>query len=120
MVVETFPLAPLIGDPVKEDFATIQGTDSGAEPRWENEGGRLRQQQRFVPADSNATVRDLSDASLELVTTVDGAEAILYIYRSGNFARTMVGSFTTLQEYARREYAGAPIHEVYPSTPRVR
>ena len=73
-----------------------------------------------MPADSNATVRDLSDASLELVTTGDGAEAILYIYRSGNFARTMVGSFTTLQEYARREYAGAPIHEVYPSTPRVR
>jgi hypothetical protein len=62
MVVETFPLAPLIGDPVKEDFPTIQGTDSGAEPHSENEGGRLRQQQGFVPADSNATVRDLSDA----------------------------------------------------------
>ena len=120
MVVETLPLAPLIGDPVKEDFPTIQGTDSGAEPRWENEGGRLRQQERFLPADSTATVRDLSDVSLELVTTVDGAEAILYIYRSGNFARTMVAPLPRYQEYARREYAGAPIHEVYPSTPRVR
>ena len=119
MVVEAFRFAPL-GKPAMGDFPTNEARDSVAELRWENEGGRLGQLQQFGAADNDASVRDLSDASLELVTTNDRAEAILYIYRNGNFARTMVGSFTTLQEYARREYAGAPIHEVYPSTPRIR
>ena len=62
----------------------------------------------------------MTGASLELVTNANRVEAILYIYRDGIFARTMVGSFTTLQEYARREYAGSPVHEVYPSAPQVR
>jgi len=119
MVVEAFPFAPL-GKPITGEFPTNQERDSVAEPRWENEGGRLGELQQFGGADNNASVRDLSDASLELVTTPDRAEAILYIYRNGNFARTMMGSSATLQEYARREYAGTPIHEVYPSTPRIR
>ena len=94
--------------------------DSAAESRRKNERGRLEQPKQFAPAGDNASARGLTVASLELVTNADRGEAILYIYRNGNFARTMVGSFATLQAYARREYAGAPIHEVYPSAPWVR
>ena len=32
MVVETFPFAPLVGDPVKKDFPTSQERDSVADP----------------------------------------------------------------------------------------
>jgi hypothetical protein len=32
MVVETFPFAPLVGDPLKEDFPTSQERDSVADP----------------------------------------------------------------------------------------
>ena len=120
MDIEAFPLASLVGNPAKGDFPTSEERDCAAETHRGNEGGRLEQLQQFAPADSNASVFGLSEDSLELVTNADREEAILYIYRNGNFARTMVGSFTTLREYARREYADAPIHELYPSTTGVR
>ena len=54
----------------------------------------------------------VNKSSLELVANADGTEAILYIYRGGKFLTTAIGPWATLREQARRDYAGAPLHEI--------
>jgi hypothetical protein len=108
MVVESLLSAPFVETPGLGNLRAWK--DTAAERRWENEGGKLPQ---FPLPDGNESAPTRNEFSLELVRNATGAEAILYVYRHGDFARTLVGSYTSLRDYAGREYPRASLHEVY-------